>query len=98
MSYSQKITEDVRLRTLQQLVKAPQYTLPAAALRASLVEYGHELSADRMTTELAWLEEQGLLIQRPVGATSIAVLTPRGEDVAAGRSQQPGVARPRPGE
>ena len=97
MSYSDAIAADIRLRILQQLAKAPQYTLPVAPLRTSLNEYGHDLAADRMNTELSWLDEQGLLMLRPVGATSIVVLSMRGEDVAAGRSQVPGVARPGPG-
>lgn len=99
MSYEQSVTEDIRLRLLQLLAAASQYTQPIAALGASLAsQYGHNLASDRLAIEAAWLDDSGLVMRRPVGATWILVLSMRGLDVAAGRAQVPGVARPGPGE
>lgn len=99
MNYQETVVADVRLRMLQLLAAAPEYTQPLFALGASLsATYGHSLAADRLAVEAAWLDENGLLIRRPVGSTSILVITVRGLDVAMGRANVPGVARPRPGE
>ena len=99
MSYSEVVTADIRLRLLQLLVAAAEYTQPEAALGAALGEqYGHRLSADRLTEELFWLDSRGMVSRLPVGRTSIVALSARGMDVAAGRTQVPGVARPVPGE
>jgi len=48
-------------------------------------------------TDLAWLEEQGLVICQQPRAGWIVTLTSRGGDVAEGRASVPGVARPQPG-
>lgn len=99
MNYQIAVVADVRLRMLQLLAAASEYTQPIAALGGSLVtQYGHALSSDRLAVETAWLDDNGLLIRRPVGATAILVITARGLDVALGRAEVPGVARPRPGE
>lgn len=99
MSFNITIVADARLRMLQLLAAASEYTLPIAALGDSLVsQYGHSLASDRLATEAAWLDENGLLVRRPVGSTSILVITARGLDVAKGRTEVPGVGRPRPGE
>lgn len=98
LSYQQIVTEDVRLRTLQALEQAAQYTLPEAALQGLLERHGHMLALDRVMQECAWLDEAGLLSRLPVGETAVLTLTGRGLDVARGRAGVPGVARPRPGE
>lgn len=99
MSYSDAITEDIRLRLLQLLAQAPEYTQPEAALGAALGDqYGHRIGSVRLAAEAAWLDEAALVTRLPVGHTAILTLTPRGLDVARGRSQAPGVARPQPGE
>ena len=98
MSYQDKVVEDIRLRLLQLLAAAPVYTQPIAAIGESLGAYGHCLASDRLAVEAAWLDDNGLLIRRPVGSTAILVITARGLDAAKGRADVPGVARPRPGE
>lgn len=57
--------------------------------------YGHKISRDAVRTQLAWLEEQGLITLRDVADCQIATLTSRGEDVATGQARAPGVKRPR---
>lgn len=99
MSYAEIAAEDIRLRMLQLLTQAPEYTLPEAALGAALGDrYGHRLGAVRLAAETAWLDEAGLVTRLPVGHTAVVTLTIRGLDVARGRAQAPGVARPLPGE
>lgn len=99
MSYSAVVAADIRLRLLQLLAAAPEYAQPESALGDSLGnDYGHRLASDRLTIETAWLDDAGLATRLPVGKTCIVTLTPRGLDVAKGRAEVPGVARPRPGE
>ncbi|MBP6582960.1 MAG: hypothetical protein KA204_05780, partial [Chromatiaceae bacterium] len=55
------------------------------------------VSFDAVRGDLAWLAEQGLVLVTG-GEIPVATLTVRGEDVARGRSQVPGVARKLPGD
>ena len=40
MSFSETVVADIRLRLLQLLVNAPEYTQPEAVLGASLADWG----------------------------------------------------------
>ena len=97
MSYSKLIAEHVRLAVLQVLEQDAQYAHNETVLQAALSAVGHGVSADRLRSELAWLAEQGLLAVSDVGGLQVAKLTARGGDAALGRTNVPGVARPRPG-
>ncbi len=97
MNFPQLLSEDRRLVILRLLSAAPQYSLNAFVLRPGLEAVGHSVSADQLATELAWLAEQGLLGLSAVADVTVARLTPRGADVAAGRVVTPGVKRPEPG-
>ena len=97
MSYSELIAEHIRLAILQVLEQDAQYAHNETVLQAALSAVGHGVSADRLRSELAWLAEQGLLAVSDVGGLQVAKLTRRGGDVVLGRTQIPGVARPRPG-
>ena len=55
------------------------------------------ISKDQLHTDLAWLEEQGLVICQQPRAGWIVTSTSRGVDVAEGRARVPGIARPQPG-
>lgn len=98
MSYREVLQADIRLRLLQALTDAPEYTLPEMALQDALAAVGHRLSSDALAVETAWLDETGLAARLAVGMTAVVTITRRGLDVAAGRASVPGVARPRPGE
>ena len=99
MSYADAIAADIRLRLLQLLAAAAEYTQPEAALGAALGEqYGHHLSSDRLASETTWLDDMRLVSRLPVGCTAIVTLSVRGLDVSRGRANVPGVARPGPGE
>lgn len=89
---------DRRLMILRLLAEAPDYRANAWLLQSALAAVGHAVGVDRLRTELAWLEEQGLVALEQVGGVTLARLTARGGDVAAGRAIVPGVRRPAPGE
>lgn len=95
MTYAQDIAVARRLAILLVLYFTPGYTLSRAALRDQVGRTGYVTSTDLMATECAWLAETGLIEQLELDAVR---LTDRGEDIALGRSQTPGVRRPSPGE
>ncbi|MDO8933542.1 MAG: hypothetical protein Q7U97_14205 [Rhodocyclaceae bacterium] len=95
MSYADTIAKARRLAILLALYFSPGYTLPRAALRDQVSATGYVMSGDLAATEIAWLTEQGLVDTLQLDAVR---LTARGEDIALGRSQNPGVRRPSPGE
>ncbi|MBX3589070.1 MAG: ArsR family transcriptional regulator [Ramlibacter sp.] len=97
MNFAEFETEDRRLVILRGLESATQYRANAFLIRRYCDAVAHVVSSDRIEQDLAWLAEQGLVtVERPEGVT-VATLTARGQDVAAGRARVPGVARPQPG-
>jgi hypothetical protein len=98
MSYQNFQAEGRRLCILRILLRAANYTTNEYVLSDGLTrEYGHHVSKDGLHTDLAWLEEQGLVINQQPRAGWVITLTARGSDAAEGRANVPGVARPRPG-
>lgn len=89
-------TSDARLLLLQHLAAENDYTDHEHGIRHALDRLGHRMSADWVRTQLAWLDEQGLLTVAGE-KLRVARLTLRGEDVATGATRVPGIARPRPG-
>jgi Fe2+ or Zn2+ uptake regulation protein len=96
-SFAELIAADMRLVVLRCLAEDPGYDLNESMLQSMLEAMAHNVSRDRVRTELAWLAEQGLVTVNTVMNIVVATLTARGADVAAGRSIVPGVKRPRPG-
>jgi len=92
--YAQFLTEDRRLVILRVLAEMPGYRTNSFLLHQLLAKWGHEPSTDQVKSELAWLQEQGLLSYEDVEGVYIATLNARGADVAAGRAVVPGVKRP----
>ena len=95
MSYSDEITAARRLAILLTLYFTPGYLLATSTLRLQVERTGYVTSLDKMAIEIAWLTEMGLVESLEL---DLVRLTARGEDVALGRSQTPGVRRPSPGE
>lgn len=96
MSWRQHQTEDRRLVILQLLQEAG-YEVNDSILISALDDYGHRVSRDVLLGDLAWLRDQGLIADRDLsGVTVVAAITQRGLEVADGRSQVPGIKRPRP--
>lgn len=89
-------TEDRRLSILLGLKAAAQYTSNAFLLRSFVATLGHVVSADRLETDLVWLQEQGLLVLSGNERVRLATLNERGLDVATGAATVPGVKRPQP--
>ena len=96
-SFQAHVAEDRRLSLLLVLNETPGYTANAFLLREAIGQiYGHSASIDQVRGDLAWLAEQGLVTVRTVGEVTLATLTPRGADAAAGRASVPGVKKPQP--
>lgn len=98
MSYQDFETEGRRLAILRILSRRTQFTTNEYSLNDELKgAYAHNVSKDRLHSDIAWLEEQDLLIVQQPRAGWIVTLTARGGDVANGLATAPGVARPQPG-
>ena len=95
--YSEFVTQDRRLVLLRALAHAAQYRANGLLLRRYCEAVGHVVSADRLAADLAWLREQALVDLAAVEGVSVATLTQRGQDVANGSAEVPGVSRPQPG-
>jgi len=99
MNYAEKVAESRRCCILRLLEGQAEYQANESVLQMALEQFGFAESRDKIRTDLAWLEEQGLLTTRDVGKNSIvmvALLTTRGADAAKGRVTVPGVQRPGP--
>lgn len=98
MNYQDFETEGRRLGILRILSRRTQFTTNEYSLNDELQgAYAHNVSKDRLHADLAWLEEQDLVIVQQPRAGWIVTLTSRGDDVAKGLATVPGVARPKPG-
>jgi len=96
MTFAERQAQVRRLQLLRLLADTPGYeatqyllyqALPARALGASL---------DQVASDLAWLDEQGLVTVHQVDEARLARITQRGIDVSQGRALHPGVDRPAP--
>jgi Fe2+ or Zn2+ uptake regulation protein len=97
MNFQQTVMEDRRLSLLLLLSDSPGYSANAFLLQTAVDQaYGHSVSIDQVRTDLAWLAEQGLVSVKAVGEVTVATMSTRGADVAAGRATVPGVKRPLP--
>lgn len=98
MNFFDYTMEHVRLTVLRILVDAPGYAANDSVLSTSIGQMGLPCTRDQLRSQLTWLEEQGLVtLARPFPTLTVATITERGGDVAAGRSRVPGVQRPAPG-
>ncbi|AYV12978.1 ArsR family transcriptional regulator [Shewanella algae] len=98
MPIADLMAEHQRLVVLRLLTEVPGFELNESILQDGLDAYGLGISRDALRTQLAWLNEQGLIATNQIGSVTMARLTGRGEDVANGRASVPGVKRPRAGE
>ena len=98
MSFSDLVAQNQRLVILQLLAEDSDYAHNDSVLRIALRAVGHDVSADKLKTELAWLAEQGLITTTTVQTFTVARLTTRGLDVSKGLATVPGVDRPGPGQ
>ncbi|WP_338669760.1 ArsR family transcriptional regulator [Pseudodesulfovibrio methanolicus] len=97
MSYGNVVAEHLRLTILRLLAEQPDYTLNDSLIRDMVPDFGFRPSRDVIRSQLAWLDEQGLVGVTQNGGCRVAHLTERGEEVAKGYATVPGVKRPSPG-
>ncbi|WOI47732.1 ArsR family transcriptional regulator [Acidovorax sp. BLS4] len=93
--FATHLAEDRRLVILRVLLESAAYTANEYLLHSMVERLGHVVSTDRIHTDLAWLKEQGLIAVDDVAGVRIGKLLARGEDAARGRTEVPGVKRPR---
>lgn len=98
MSFADFHFQHVRLTVLRLLAEAPGYAANDSVLNQAVNAMGLTCTRDQLRTNLGWLEEQRLVtLIEPAAGLTVATLTERGADVAAGRSVIAGVQRPSPG-
>ena len=95
-SFADVQTEDRRLAILRLLAESTDYRANLYLLQTALESFGHNVSHDRLHADLDWLYEQGLVTVAGLAGITLARLTERGADVAAGRAIVTGVKRPGP--
>ena len=95
-AFGDLVDADRRLVILRCLKEDSGYSLNESVIQAMLEALGHNVSRDRVRTDLGWLLEQGLVTIEEVVSVQVATITDRGIDVATGKAVVPGVKRPRP--
>lgn len=97
-SFEKLVAEDIRLSVLLVLLQGQGYSLNEFVMRSALAlpVFAHNISTDKLRTELSWLSEQGLIECDQSNDVWSAKLTRRGKDVAEGLTVAPGVKRPQP--
>lgn len=99
MSATQALqTEHRRLAILTILADDSNYSVNDRLLQQilGLEQHSQSVSIDLLRTDLAWLEEQGLISTRQLPTGHLATLRTRGLDVSTGATKAPGIARPAP--
>lgn len=98
MSFRDILDAEQRLAICQVLDQDVDFSHNEHVLKRALEMVGHNIGSDLLRNHLGWLQEQGLatLDRESVPSTWVVKLTQRGQDAALGRTQIPGVARPRP--
>lgn len=97
--YREFMIEEQRLAMLRILSELPGYTANTSVLHTLLTNLAHVLSRDELRTQVAWLDEQGLVEAEPIDGVDGVLfvrLVERGGDVAQGRATVPGVKKPEP--
>lgn len=88
--------ETLRRDILEILSTATASSATEIVIATSLrVDFGHQISKDRLKIQLAWLKEQALITTKSISETNYEkiTLTARGLDVAQENSFVPGIAR-----
>ena len=93
--FAELITKDMRLVMLRSMAEDGN-ALNESMLQSILELFGHNVSRDRVRTQMRWLEEQGLIQIDAIAGVLVGKLTGRGADVASGKCKNDGVKTPRP--
>jgi len=86
--------DDRRLAILRILSQAPAYTANASIIQDFLLDMGMNPSRDTVRTDLAWLDEQSLVVLQGDLGVYGAIASSRGIEVADGKVTVPGIAAP----
>ena len=95
MSFRQTEAQHQRRVILEVLQEDSSYSHNEVILKTALHSIGHNISSDTLNTQLNWLQEQQLVELDEVEGLTIVKLTQRGQDVATGATDVPGVMRGR---
>lgn len=98
MNFAERMTEDRRLVILRLLKDAPGYSVNTIVLKPAVQGIGHKCSTDLIRSDVAWLEEQGLVSVERLEGVWVVTARRRGVDVANGDAVVPGVKKPEAGE
>ncbi|MCW8843358.1 MAG: hypothetical protein OQK00_08090 [Rhodobacteraceae bacterium] len=97
-SYSDTLRKHARIAILRILEGAPRYTSNASMMQTILPAVGISFTRAQIVTELAWLEEQGMVeTEEHREGFVVATATVRGVEIAQGIATHPEIQRPRPG-
>lgn len=96
-SYQETLSEHARIAILRLLEGAPKYTSNVSMITQLLHPLGIAYTRDKVTSEVSWLAEQGLVTTEDHAGFIVVSATVRGVEVAQGIARHPGVQRPRPG-
>ena len=94
--YSEHHRKHRRLSILRVLADSPEYRANDSLVATIVNDFGLVSTRDQVRGELTWLREQGFVTVKEVAGVMVATLTEAGGEVAAGRRNDPGVARPAP--
>jgi len=94
--WQETLDKDRRRVLITLLGSSNDYSANAGLLQTACAGFGHAVSADRISTDLAWLQEQGPVDLTDIGGMTLARLTGRGVDCANGAVHLDGIARKRP--
>jgi len=96
MSYAEDLRKHRRLAILRHLELSSGYTSNAAMLGDVLQRVGIRSSRDLITTELAWLRENGFVVLKESDGFVVVTATQAGAEIAQGVSTHPDIQRPSP--
>jgi hypothetical protein len=85
-----------RLAILRFLKDCDAYSANGSIIRDVLNGVGVGSTSDQVTTELAWLREQGMIQIDDLGSVLLATATTRGVEIAQGLASHPDIQRPSP--
>jgi Fe2+ or Zn2+ uptake regulation protein len=89
-TYGELHASAVRLKILQ-LLRKSGVSINHETLQIALASMGVRIALDQARAELAWLASVGCVTTVPAMHLLVAELTDRGNDVAKGLSQVPGI-------
>ena len=96
MNYADHSRRHRRIAILRWLNDSPGYTSNAAMIHDVLLRFGITSTRDQVTTELAWLAENGFVACDPAAPFVVATATTRGVEIATGMATHPEIQRPSP--